>query len=59
MRVLTEVLAELAPGVAVRLDVLRGSRARSLYERFGFAVEREDEIDVWMVRSGSPANRTP
>ena len=33
-----------------RLNVLQGSPARRLYERHGFVVEREDEVDVWMVR---------
>jgi len=33
-----------------RLNVLRGSRARALYERAGFVVEREDAVDVFMVR---------
>ena len=35
----------------VRLDVLQGSEARRLYERHGFVVEREDAVDVWMVRA--------
>ncbi|GIF68078.1 N-acetyltransferase [Asanoa ishikariensis] len=40
----------------VRLNVLQGSKARRLYERHGFTVEREDPIDVWMVRrSGASA----
>jgi len=34
----------------VRLQVLRGSSARRLYERQGFMVESEDEVDVFMVR---------
>ena len=33
-----------------RLNVLQGSAARRLYERHGFVVEREDPVDVWMVR---------
>lgn len=33
-----------------RLNVLQGSAARRLYERHGFVVEREDAVDVWMVR---------
>ena len=37
-------------GVLVRLNVLRGSPARRLYERHGFAVEAEDAVDVFMVR---------
>ncbi|MDH2424563.1 GNAT family N-acetyltransferase [Sphaerisporangium sp. TRM90804] len=39
-----------ADGALVRLDVLRGSAARRLYERHGFAVEAQDPIDVHMVR---------
>ncbi|MFE4693668.1 GNAT family N-acetyltransferase [Streptomyces sp. NPDC056749] len=51
----TAVLAGLlartdAEGVTVRLNVLQGSAARSLYERHGFAPEREDPVDVFMVR---------
>ncbi|CAM5447874.1 GNAT family N-acetyltransferase [Streptomyces atroolivaceus] len=51
----TAVLAGLlartdAEGVPVRLDVLQGSAARGLYERHGFTVEREDPVDVFMVR---------
>jgi GNAT superfamily N-acetyltransferase len=38
-------------GMAVRLNVLRGSAAQRLYERHGFVVEAEDPIDVFMVRS--------
>jgi GNAT superfamily N-acetyltransferase len=39
-----------ADGVLVRLNVLRGSAARRLYERHGFTVEVQDPIDVYMVR---------
>lgn len=38
-------------GVPVRLNVLRGSPARRLYERYGFTVEAEDPVDVFMVRA--------
>ncbi|MFJ8858380.1 GNAT family N-acetyltransferase [Streptomyces sp. NPDC102451] len=49
--VLAELLARTdAEGVPVRLDVLRGSAARRLYERHGFVLEREDAVDVYMVR---------
>ncbi|MBW8797728.1 MAG: GNAT family N-acetyltransferase [Streptomyces sp.] len=41
-------------GVTVRLNVLRGSAARRLYERHGFLVETEDPVDVFMVRPPSP-----
>lgn len=44
-----------AERVPVRLNVLRGSAARRLYERHGFALEREDPIDVFLVRG--PARR--
>ncbi|SNS92387.1 GNAT family N-acetyltransferase [Actinacidiphila glaucinigra] len=37
-------------GVPVRLNVLRGSAARRLYERHGFTVGSEDAVDVFMVR---------
>lgn len=37
-------------GVLVRLNVLRGSPARRLYERHGFTLETEDPVDVFMVR---------
>lgn len=51
----TAVLAGLlartdAEGVTVRLNVLQGSAARGLYERHGFTPEREDPVDVFMVR---------
>lgn len=52
----TAVLAALlartdAEGVRVRLNVLRGSAARGLYERHGFTLEREDPVDVYMLRT--------
>ncbi len=40
--------------VPVRLNVLRGSPARRLYERHGFTVESEDPVDVFMVRPPLP-----
>ncbi|MFH9196987.1 GNAT family N-acetyltransferase [Streptomyces anulatus] len=40
--------------VPVRLNVLRGSAARRLYERHGFALEREDPVDVFLVREPAP-----
>jgi GNAT superfamily N-acetyltransferase len=39
----------------VRLNVLRGSAARRLYERHGFTLETEDPVDVFMVREPVPA----
>jgi len=46
-------------GIAlVRLNVLRGSAARRLYARHGFAVESEDPVDVFMVRE-APTRRRP
>ncbi|MFJ6940495.1 GNAT family N-acetyltransferase [Streptomyces sp. NPDC101132] len=41
-------------GVRIRLNVLRGSRARRLYERHGFTCETEDPVDVFMVREPGP-----
>lgn len=38
-------------GATVRLDVLQGSAARALYERHGFTEERQDPVDVFMVRT--------
>ncbi len=32
-----------------RLNVLQGSAARRLYERFGFVIDTEDKIDVFMT----------
>jgi GNAT superfamily N-acetyltransferase len=37
-------------GDLVRLNVLQGSPARHLYERHGFTVEAQDEIDIFMLR---------
>ena len=49
--VLSALLARTdAEGVPVRLNVLQGSAARRLYERHGFTTEREDPVDVFMVR---------
>ncbi|MFD9874354.1 GNAT family N-acetyltransferase [[Kitasatospora] papulosa] len=53
-RLLTHTDAEGSP---VRLDVLQGSAARALYERHGFTVEREDPVDVHMVRRSSTGRR--
>ncbi|MEV0195062.1 GNAT family N-acetyltransferase [Nonomuraea sp. NPDC050691] len=39
----------------VRLNVLQGSPARRLYERHGFTVETEDEVDIFMVRGPASA----
>ncbi|BFP52865.1 MULTISPECIES: GNAT family N-acetyltransferase [unclassified Streptomyces] len=49
--VLNRADAERLP---VRLDVLRGSPARRLYERHGFTLEREDAVDVFLVRNPTP-----
>ncbi|MEW1888534.1 MULTISPECIES: GNAT family N-acetyltransferase [unclassified Streptomyces] len=54
--VLRRLLARAdAEGVPVRLNVLQGSAARRLYERHGFVTEREDPVDVFMVRWPEPA----
>ncbi|GAB3606942.1 GNAT family N-acetyltransferase [Conyzicola nivalis] len=47
--VLRRVLGERADSRPFRLNVLRGSAARTLYERHGFRFEHADEIDVFMV----------
>ncbi|EFE76893.1 GNAT family N-acetyltransferase [Streptomyces filamentosus] len=53
--VLREVLDRAdAERLPVRLDVLRGSPARRLYERHGFTLEREDAVDVFLVRKPTP-----
>ncbi|WP_426567530.1 N-acetyltransferase family protein [Streptomyces canus] len=44
-------------GSRVRLNVLRGSPARRLYERHGFTLEAEDAVDVFMVREPALAVR--
>ncbi|MET8358066.1 GNAT family N-acetyltransferase [Micromonospora sp. NPDC005171] len=50
--VLREVLARCdRAGTPVRLNVLRGSPARRLYERHGFTLDTEDPVDVFMVRA--------
>jgi hypothetical protein len=50
--VLRTVLARAdSEGTDVRLNVLRGSPARRLYERHGFTVDSEDAVDVFMVRA--------
>ncbi|MGC5413332.1 GNAT family N-acetyltransferase, partial [Streptomyces sp. DT225] len=49
--VLRRLLARTdAEGAPVRLNVLQGSAARRLYERHGFVTEREDPVDVFMIR---------
>ena len=47
--VLRRVMAERTDGRPFRLNVLRGSPARRLYERLGFEFEHEDETDTFMV----------
>ncbi|GAB6903145.1 GNAT family N-acetyltransferase [Kineosporia succinea] len=39
-----------ADGQVVRLDVLQQSPARRLYERHGFTLEHEDELDAFLIR---------
>lgn len=46
-RILTMLLDD---GVTHRLNVLRGSPAQALYERHGFVVETQDEVDVFLLR---------
>ena len=40
-----------AAATTLRLNVLQRSQARRLYERHGFAFDREDSTDVYLVRS--------
>ncbi|MWV43638.1 GNAT family N-acetyltransferase [Paenibacillus sp. HJL G12] len=40
-------------GSKVRLNVLQGSSARRLYERFGFEVDSEDSVDIFMSRKAN------
>lgn len=47
--VLAAVLDD-APGQIFRLNVLQGSPARRLYDRAGFVVDSEDEVDIFMTR---------
>ncbi|KAA1376558.1 GNAT family N-acetyltransferase [Aeromicrobium fastidiosum] len=56
-QVLDHVLRADSDPRPFRLNVLQGSAARRLYERHGFVVEREDAIDVWMVRSATGDGR--
>lgn len=51
--VLASILDQ-AGDATVRLDVLQRSEARALYERFGFELDHEDPIDVYMVRHSAP-----
>jgi GNAT superfamily N-acetyltransferase len=51
--ILTAVL-DHARGHTVRLNVLQHSEARALYERFGFELESQDPVDVFMVRRPRP-----
>lgn len=55
-RVLRTVLAEEDPR-PFRLNVLQGSPARRLYERHGFTVDSQDDVDVFMTRSVRPSGR--
>lgn len=55
--VLRGILRETADGTPHRLNVLRGSAARRLYERHGFEFEHGDEVDVYLVRRQGPPRR--
>ncbi|MER6302073.1 GNAT family N-acetyltransferase [Kitasatospora sp. NPDC001539] len=58
--VLRHLLAEAdAAREPVHLVVLRGSAARRLYERHGFAVVHEDPVDVTMLREPAPTAAPP
>jgi GNAT superfamily N-acetyltransferase len=55
--VLEQLLADDGDPRPFRLNVLQGSPARRLYERHGFTLERQDEVDVWMVRRATAGDR--
>lgn len=46
--VLSQILSSRSTDVPLRLNVLRGSAARRLYERHGFVLDHEDAIDVYL-----------
>ncbi|WEO76129.1 GNAT family N-acetyltransferase [Cryobacterium sp. SO2] len=47
-QVLREIMATQGDTRPFRLNVLQGSPARTLYERNGFVVDRQDPIDVYL-----------
>ncbi|WP_436057469.1 GNAT family N-acetyltransferase [Arthrobacter sp. LjRoot78] len=47
-KVLAQIMAERDDSRPYRLNVLRGSPARHLYERHGFVLDHEDLIDVYL-----------
>jgi GNAT superfamily N-acetyltransferase len=47
--VLSHVLDEARVATTFRINVLRGSPARRLYERHGFRLESEDGVDLYLV----------
>lgn len=49
--ILEHILQRSTDARPFRLNVLQGSPARRLYERHGFTLTSEDEVDVWMVRT--------
>ena len=49
-RSILESILDSADPRPFRLNVLQGSPARRLYERAGFVVDSEDEVDVFMTR---------
>ncbi|MBO3662128.1 GNAT family N-acetyltransferase [Microbacterium stercoris] len=48
--VFATILAEVPAGDPIRINVLQGSPARGLYDRHGFVSERQDPVDVFLVR---------
>ncbi|MCH8627428.1 GNAT family N-acetyltransferase [Arsenicicoccus piscis] len=53
------IMLQRAGGATVRLDVLQRSEARALYDRFGFEVDHEDPVDVFMVRAAAVGGGHP
>lgn len=56
--VLRQTLAMDTHGRPFKLNVLCGSAARRLYERHGFVVDTEDDVDVFMSRPAG-SRQTP
>ena len=48
--VLANILTQEPGDVVHRLNVLQGSAATRLYLRHGFVVEKQDAVDVFMIR---------
>ncbi|AJT42007.1 GNAT family N-acetyltransferase [Psychromicrobium lacuslunae] len=54
--VLGTLLAEHRDHRPYRLNVLQGSAAKKLYQRHGFVLETEDDVDQFMISNQPPVN---